>query len=113
MSANLFGTSKTPGTSLDISASVTGTKKTPEQIAAEAEEKRKKAAGEDGIEMKDMKKMKDISKKEPPRMPFYNNSFNPNPNPNAGGRRRKSRRGKSRKYKRTLKRRKNKTKNRK
>ena len=55
--------------------------------------------------MKEMKKMN----QDPPRLPFYNNSFNPN----AGGRRRKSRRGKSRKYKRTLKRRKNKTKNRK
>lgn len=83
---------------LDFVTSVIGKPKTPEQLAAEAAAEEEKKS----IEMKTMKVTTTpaFDPEHPDRV-------------HVGGRRRKSRRGKSRKYKRTLKRRKNKTKNRK
>jgi hypothetical protein len=99
---NIFGKPKDPSTNLNISKSIVGTQKTSEQLAAEAAAEKERIADANAIEMQDLSKKKD---------PYYNPEFPDRVN--VGGRRRKSRRGKSRKYKRTLKRRKNKTKNRK
>jgi hypothetical protein len=81
-----------------MSKSIVGIKKTPEQLAAEADAE---AARLDANAK---------YKENPNGMELTTLKANTT---GVGGRRRKSRRGKSRKYKRTLKRRKNKTKNRK
>ena len=82
-------------------------------MAAEAAERKKKAAlaGNVEIEMHDLSKPKVKTANASDDDPYYDPNYPDRVN--VGGRRRKSRRGKSRKYKRTLKRRKNKTKNRK
>jgi hypothetical protein len=92
---NIFGNPKPSSTNSDMSKSIVGTKKTPEQLAAEAAAEKERIADAKSIPMKTFK------------------TNNTTGTTGVGGRRRKSRRGKSRKYKRTLKRRKNKTKNRK
>jgi hypothetical protein len=102
MSANLFGKPKAPSTNLNISKSIVGTQKTPDQLAAEAAAEKERIADANAIEMKTYRT--DFVR---PIDPDHTGRVH------VGGRRRKSRRGKSRKYKRTLKRRKNKTKNRK
>lgn len=103
MSLNLFGTSGTSRTSsTSLAKTIIGTTKTPDQLAKEAAAEKEKLENANSIEMETIKATS---------IP-YPNPLNPN-RVHVGGRRRKSRRGKSRKYKRTLKRRKNKTKNRK
>jgi hypothetical protein len=89
--------------SFDLLAPVIGKPKpkTPQQIAAEAAAAAAAEEEKNSIEMETFKATTNI------RDPKYPDRQH------VGGRRRKSRRGKSRKYKRTLKRRKNKTKNRK
>jgi hypothetical protein len=93
---NIFGNPKPSSTNSDMSKSIVGIKKTPEQLAAEAAAEKERIADANAIEMKTLTTATTATT-------------------DVGGRRRKSRRGKSRKYKRTLKRRKNnnKTKNRK
>jgi hypothetical protein len=97
-----------PPKNFDLLASVIGKSKPkpPEQIAAEAEAE---AARLDAAAARLDANAK--YKENPNGMELT--TLKANTTTGVGGRRRKSRRGKSRKYKRTLKRRKNKTKNRK